>query len=187
MSQKRKRTSPHQIPDLRVGALSFRICFCQSQDGAAGTCGICTHIALGVGAAGGATKATVATVLKAKGHAHQSAVAARASWTEKVRQGPRSGLKLFTDPVLDSSSGKRTIRGLWGKKKPTALSGRKKGDVNVGSSSGSPVRSSACRIAKRHERHQTPAPSCLDATMGTGLPPSQVLPDANQDTVPTND
>lgn len=65
MSQKRKRTSPHQIPDLRVGALSFRICFCQSQDGAAGTCGICTHIALGVGAAGGATKATVANVLKA--------------------------------------------------------------------------------------------------------------------------
>ena len=59
--------------------------------------------------------------------------------------------------------------------------------VNNGSSSGSPVRSSACRIAKRHERHQTPAPSCLDATMGTGLPPSQVLPDANQDTVPTND
>ena len=41
--------------------------------------------------------------------------------------------------------------------------------MNVGSA-GSPVRSSACRIAKRHERHQTPAPSCLDATMGTGLP-----------------
>ena len=39
---------------------------------------------MGVGAAGGATKATVANVLKAKGHAHQSAVA-RASWT-KVRQ-----------------------------------------------------------------------------------------------------
>ena len=38
---------------------------------------------------------------------------------------------------------------------------REKGDVNVGSSSGSPVRSSACRIAKRHERHQTPPPSCL--------------------------
>ena len=36
MSRKRKRTSAHQIPDLRVGTLSFRICFCQSQECAAG-------------------------------------------------------------------------------------------------------------------------------------------------------
>ena len=53
----------------------------------------CGH-ALGVGAAGGATKATVANVLKAKGHAHQSAVA-RASWTKvQVQTAHKSGLFL---------------------------------------------------------------------------------------------
>ena len=51
---------------------------------------------MGVGAAGGATKATVANVLKAKGHAHQSAVA-RASWTkvrQQVQTAHKSGLYL---------------------------------------------------------------------------------------------
>ena len=137
----------------------------------------CVPAAMGVGAAGGATKATVANVLKAKGHAHQSAVA-RASWT-KVRQQGRGGRSNFSRIRCGPA---RII--LFPFARGTPLIGT--GDVNVGSS-GSPVRSSACRIAKRHERHQTPAPSCLDATMGTGLPPSQVLPDANQDTVPTND
>ena len=127
MSQKRKRTSPHQIPDLRVGALSFRICFCQSQDGAAGTCGICTHIALGVGAAGGATKATVANVLKATRPRASERSDGKGLVDQKGAARAKSGLKLFTDPVLDGSSGKRTIRGLWGKKKPTALIGTEKG------------------------------------------------------------
>ena len=186
MSQKRKRTSPHQIPDLRVGALSFRICFCQSQDGAAGTCGICTHIALGVGAAGGATKATVANVLKAT---RPRASGRSGGKPHKARSSTRCQYERARSKKLErrrTGSNNDYLRGV-GEKKAHSPHRDGKSDVNVGSSSGSPVRSSACRIAKRHERHQTPAPSCLDATMGTGLPPSQVLPDANQDTVPTND
>ena len=135
----------------------------------------CGH-ALGVGAAGGATKATVANVLKAtrpraSGRSGGKPHKARPSVQTRHRQGarPRWSVKQARSKKLRATTDRLEIDLFFPdvgcvpffSSNPTS---GKKGRKNAREQRKlrvSPVRSSACRIAKRHERHQTPAPSCL--------------------------
>ena len=62
---------------------------------------------MGVGAAGGATKATAANVLKAKGHAHQDAAPARSSSSFKKTKGNYGPARIITNIPSEGCGGKK--------------------------------------------------------------------------------